>query len=200
MFTPRTVEELAPTVDRLADGLVDELVKTGGGDLLTTVAEPLPVAVIAEMLGVPVADRSLLRPWSAAICRMFELNQDDEAAGGAVRASLEFWRTPKDLIDQRRKRPGQDLITALIMAHDQGDRLSEQEMISTCVLLLNAGHEATVNATTTGWWTLFRHPDQCKLLRSAHGTLPTAIEGTALRHASADVRALGLTISRLGGR
>ncbi|HEV3309360.1 MAG TPA: cytochrome P450 [Chloroflexota bacterium] len=175
-FTPRTIEQLAPTVERLAAGLVDELLAAGGGDLLMMVAEPLPVAVIAEMLGVPVSDRHLLRPWSAAICRMFELNPDENAARGAVRASIEFSAYLRALIDERRSAPGEDLISALIAAHEEGDRLTEQEMISTCVLLLNAGHEATVNATTTGWWTLFRHPDQLEQLRGMPRTIPNAIE------------------------
>lgn len=175
-FTPRTFERLVPTVQRLAAGFVDELVAAGGGDLLTVVAEPLPVAVIAEMLGIPAADRRLLRPWSAAICGMFELNPDDQTARRAVRASLEFSDYLRDLIAERRKAPGGDLISALIIAHEEGDRLTEQEMISTCVLLLNAGHEATVNATVGGWWTLFRHPDQLELLRGAPDMLAAAIE------------------------
>ncbi|HBF84654.1 MAG TPA: cytochrome P450 [Streptomyces sp.] len=175
-FTPRRVEELAPTVERLAAGLVDAFVAEGGGDLLTAVAEPLPVAVIAEMLGVPEADRALLRPWSAAICGMFELNPPEETARAAVRASVEFSAYLRGLIAARRANPGPDLITALIAAHDEDDRLTEQEIVSTCVLLLNAGHEATVNATANGWRVLFRHPEQLALLRADHGLLPTAVE------------------------
>ncbi|MDT0427824.1 cytochrome P450 [Streptomyces salyersiae] len=175
-FTPRRVEELAPTVERLAAGLVDAFVAEGGGDLLTAVAEPLPVAVIAEMLGVPEADRALLRPWSAAICGMFELNPSEETARAAVRASVEFSAYLRGLIAARRANPGPDLITALIAAHDEDDRLTEQEIVSTCVLLLNAGHEATVNATANGWRVLFRHPEQLALLRADHGLLPTAVE------------------------
>jgi cytochrome P450 len=175
-FTPRTVEGLAPKVRRLADELVERLVGSGGGDLLTMVAEPLPVAVIAEMLGVHTADRRLLRPWSAAIVGMFELNPDDEAAARAVTASLEFSAYLRELITQRRRSPGDDLISGLIAAHDREDRLSEQEMISTCVLLLNAGHEATVNATVSGWWTLFRHPDQLARLRRSHDLLASAVD------------------------
>ncbi|CAO0833497.1 L-2-hydroxyglutarate dehydrogenase [Streptomyces microflavus] len=91
-FTPRTVENLAPTVRRLAAGLVDAFVAKGGGDLLAEVAEPLPVAVIAEMLGVPEEDRVPLRPWSAAICGMYELNPSEETAAAAVRASEVFPR------------------------------------------------------------------------------------------------------------
>ncbi|THA36548.1 cytochrome P450 [Streptomyces sp. A1277] len=175
-FTPRTVEQLVPTVRRLAAGLVDDFVERGGGDLLAAVAEPLPVAVIAEMLGIPESDRAPLRPWSAAICGMFELNPSEETARAAVRACLEFSAYLRELIAERRTNPGPDLISALVAAHDEGERLTEQEMVSTCVLLLNAGHEATVNTTANGWWTLLRHPEQLAALRADHGLLPTAVE------------------------
>ncbi|QDY78048.1 cytochrome P450 [Streptomyces qinzhouensis] len=175
-FTPRTVAALEPTVRRLAAELVAGLTAAGGGDLLADVAEPLPVAVIAEMLGIPEADRRLLRPWSADICGMFELNPSEETARKAVTASTEFSGYLRTLIAERRTDPGEDLISALIAAYDEGDRLSEQEMISTCVLLLNAGHEATVNTTANGWWTLFRHPEQLAALRADHSLLPTAVE------------------------
>ncbi|MFG3284094.1 cytochrome P450 [Streptomyces sp. NPDC048111] len=184
-FTPRTVERLAPTVRRLAAGLVERFVAAGGGDLVAEVAEPLPVAVIAEMLGIPEADRPLLRPWSAAICGMYELGPDEETAARAVRASLEFSAYLRELIRERRTRPREDLVSALIAAYDgesegasgRTARLSEQEMVSTCVLLLNAGHEATVNTTANGWLALLRHPEQLAALRAApRALLPTAIE------------------------
>ncbi|MEU7029339.1 cytochrome P450 [Streptomyces sp. NPDC046275] len=170
-FTPRTVERLAPTVRRLAAGLVADLVAAGGGDLQAAVAEPLPVAVIAEMLGIPEEDeeRARLRPWSADICGMFELNPSEETARRAVRASIEFSDYLRELIARRREDPGDDLISGLLGVTE----LTEQEMISTCVLLLNAGHEATVNTTVNGWWTLFRHgvrPDVDP------GKLSTAVE------------------------
>ncbi|MEW1773242.1 cytochrome P450 [Streptomyces sp. NPDC086777] len=175
-FTPRTVERLKPYVARLAGELVDALVRSGGGDLLADVAEPLPVAVIAEMLGIPEADRAPLRPWSAEICGMYELNPSEDTAAKAVRASVEFSDYLRELIAERRKEPGDDLISGLIEAHDEGDRLTEQEMISTAVLLLNAGHEATVNATVNGWYALFRNPAQLAALRADHSLVPTAIE------------------------
>ncbi|MEV7124946.1 cytochrome P450 [Streptomyces sp. NPDC093260] len=175
-FTPRTVERLKPYVHELAGRLVGALVEAGGGDLLADVAEPLPVAVIAEMLGIPEADRPLLRPWSAAICGMYELNPSGETAARAVRASVEFSEYLRELIAARREKPGEDLISGLIAAHDEGDRLTEQEMISTAVLLLNAGHEATVNATVNGWWALFRNPDQLAALRADLALVPTAVE------------------------
>ncbi|WP_037850737.1 cytochrome P450 [Streptomyces sp. NRRL S-340] len=175
-FTPRTVERLKPYVHRLANELVAALVAQGGGDLLADVAEPLPVAVIAEMLGIPEQDRDRLRPWSADICGMYELNPPQETAAKAVRASVEFSQYLRELIAIRRAEPGEDLISGLIAAHDEGDRLTEQEMISTAVLLLNAGHEATVNATANGWWALFRHPEQLAALRADHSLVPSAVE------------------------
>ncbi|WP_328692975.1 cytochrome P450 [Streptomyces phaeochromogenes] len=175
-FTPRTVERLRPYVDGLASELVGELVAAGGGDLLTVVAEPLPVAVIAEMLGIPEPERAQLRPWSADICGMYELSPSEETAEKAVRASVEFTEFLRELIAVRRKEPGDDLVSGLIAAYDEGDRLSEQEMISTCVLLLNAGHEATVNATVNGWWALFRNPGQLAALRADRGLVGTAVE------------------------
>ncbi|MFD9096183.1 cytochrome P450 [Streptomyces collinus] len=175
-FTPRTVEALVPYVRNLANELVAGLVAAGGGDLLTDVAEPLPVAVIAEMLGIPESDRGPLRPWSADICGMYELNPSGDSAQRAVRASVEFSGYLRELIAERRENPGEDLISGLIAAHDEGDRLTEQEMISTAVLLLNAGHEATVNATVNGWWALFRNPDQLAALRADHSLVPAAVE------------------------
>ncbi|MFD8482621.1 cytochrome P450 [Kitasatospora sp. NPDC059673] len=176
-FTPRMVESLRPTVRRLAGELVDGLLADGGGDLIAKVAEPLPVAVIAEMLGVPEADRHLLRPWSADITGMFELNPDQDTARRAVTASLEFSAYLRELIRRRREEPGTDLISALAQAAEDGQVLSEQEMISTCVLLLNAGHEATVNTTGNGWWALLRNPGELARLRgSVDELLPTAIE------------------------
>ncbi|MCP3769573.1 cytochrome P450 [Streptomyces sp. MAR25Y5] len=176
-FTPRTVERLKPYVEGLAGDLVAALVDAGGGDLLTDVAEPLPVAVIAEMLGIPESDRAPLRPWSADICGMYELNPSRETAERAVRASVEFTEYLRELIAHRRAHPGDDLVSGLIAAHDEDDdRLTEQEMISTCVLLLNAGHEATVNSTVNGWAALFRNPGQLAALRADHSLVPTAVE------------------------
>ncbi|MFI6509582.1 cytochrome P450 [Streptosporangium sp. NPDC050855] len=175
-FTPRMVEALRPKVARMAGRLVDDFVERGGGDLIAEVAEPLPVAVIAEMLGVPEADRHLLRPWSARICGMYELRPSVEAQHAAVRAAEEFSAYLVDLARARRADPGDDLISALALVADEGDRLTEEELVGTCVLLLNAGHEATVNVTGNGWWALFRNPAELERLRADPGLLPTAIE------------------------
>lgn len=171
-FTPRRVEALRPVVERLAGGLVDAFVAKGGGDLIAEVAEPLPVTVIAELLGIPESDRHLLRPWSAAICGMYELNPPRETAAGAVRAAEEFSGYLRGLARRRAADPQDDLVSALAAV----EGLSEDELIGTCVLLLNAGHEATVNVTGNGWWALFRNPDQLAKLRADASLVPAAIE------------------------
>ena len=175
-FTPRTVEQLRGTVQRVTDELVENALQQGEFDLLATIAEPLPVTVIAEMLGVPEGDRHLLRPWSADICGMYELDPSEQAAATAVRACEEFGGYLKALSRERRARPQDDLITALTQVVDGGDVLSEDELVGTCVLLLNAGHEATVGVTGNGWWSLLRHPAELARLRADPCLLPTAVE------------------------
>jgi cytochrome P450 len=175
-FTPKMVEGLRPTIQRLMDGLVDRVEGRGEFDLIKEVAEPLPVTVIAELLGIPEADRHHLRPWSAEICRMYELNPTEEDARAASAAAIEFSDYLRTLIRERRREPTHDLIGELVRVVDQGDRLTEDEMIGTCVLILNAGHEATVNVTGNGWWALFRNPDQLEMLRSDRSLVPKAVE------------------------
>jgi len=179
-FTPRRVESLRPVIRATVDRLVDGLLERGAGgavtDLIATVAEPLPVTVIADLLGVPETDRHLLRPWSKDICGMYELSPSPEAAAAASRAAEEFSAYLLQLSRLRRESPRDDLVTALTQVVDEGDTLSEDELVGTCVLLLNAGHEASVNVTGNGWLALFGHPDQLSALRADHGMLPTALE------------------------
>ncbi len=175
-FTPRRVEELRPTIQHIVDGLVDEALELGEFDLLATVLEPLPVTVIAELLGIPEADRHLLRPWSSEICLMYELNPSEEYARRAVNASIEFGDYLAGLSRTRRTNPGSDLISGLTQVVDEGDRLTEDELVGTCVLLLNAGHEASVNGSGNGWWALFRNPDQLARLRAEPSLLLRAVE------------------------
>src|SRR5207237_4651203 len=121
-------------------------------------------------------DRHRRRPWSAGICLMYELNPSEDEGRRAVRASREFSDYLRKLSRDRRRNPRDDLISTLAQVVDEGDRLTEDELIGTCVLLLNAGHEATVNVTGNGWWALFRNPDQLALLRGDHALIPRAVE------------------------
>ena len=175
-FTPRTVEGLRPRVTELVDGLVTAARDRGEFDLLADVIERLPVAVIAELLGIPEEDRPLLRPWSADMTLMFELarSQDDERR--AVRATVEFSDYVRGVVRARRASPRADLLSQLALVGEAGDRLSEDELIATAILLLNAGHEASVNGAANAWWTLFRHPAALASLRAEPGLVPTAVE------------------------
>lgn len=175
-FTPATVESMRPRIESIVEGLVDRALEAGEFDLIADVAEPLPVTVIAELLGVPEADRHLLRPWSADICLMYELNPPEDSQHKAVAASLAFGGYLRDLARARRARPGDDLVSGLAQVAEAGDALTEDELIGTCALLLNAGHEASVNGTGNAWWTLFRHPDALAALRADPALAPTAIE------------------------
>lgn len=180
-FARGHVERLRPWVEELAGRLVDGLVEESGGsrpvDLLGGMAEELPVAVIAELLGVPEADRPLLRPWSNAIVKMYEYGRTAAIEESAERAADEFVAYLRELAAERRKNPGEDLLSHLVNVRDsEGDRLTEDELVTTCILLLNAGHEATVNVTGNGTLALLRHPAQLRRLREDRSLLPTAIE------------------------
>ena len=175
-FTPRTVEGLRPRVTALVDGLVSAALERGEFDLLADLIELLPVAVIAELLGIPPADRGLLRPWSADMTLMFELTRSEADERRAVQATVEFSDYLRALVRERRARPRADLLSELSLVAEAGDHLSEDELIATAILLLNAGHEASVNGAANAWWTLFRHPEALAALRSDPGLVPTAVE------------------------
>jgi unspecific monooxygenase len=170
------VESLRRAIERKMVELVDAVRGAGTFDLIPTLAEPLPVWVIAELLGVPEADRHLLRPWSADICRMYELHPSAEDRRRSVDACVAFGDYLRDLARERRAAPAGDLISELAVVADGGDRLTEDELIGTCVLLLNAGHEASVNVAGNGWWSLFRRPDELARLRADRSLVRSAIE------------------------
>ena len=170
-FNRGHVERLRPTVERLADGLVVKLAAAGSGDLLEALAQPLPVAVIAELLDVPEDDRSRLVPWSNAIVKMYEYGLPKEGRVAAERAATEFVGFLRELAERRRREPGPDLITDLLAAD-----LTEDEVVATAVLLLMAGHEATVNVIGNGVWALLRHPEQWRRLVDDPGLVGTAVE------------------------
>jgi cytochrome P450 len=147
------VARLAPRIEQLAEGLLDAAAPPGSAepfDVLAAYAEPLPVLVIAELLGVPEADRVHLRPWSQAIVMMYEVDRTDEQEAQARAASAEFSDYVEALAADRARHPGDDLLTDLVQARDGGDRLSGRELVATAVLLLNAGHEASVNGFGNG--------------------------------------------------
>jgi cytochrome P450 len=176
-FTPRTVEGLRPRIETIVDGVVGQARDLGEFDLIADLMELVPVTVIAELLGIPEADRHLLRPWSADMTLMFELNPSPEMQRRATEASAAFEAYLRDLVRARRSDPGRDLLSELAAVVEAGgDRLTEGELIGTAVLLLNAGHEASVNGAANSWYALFRHPDELAALRADPSLAPTAIE------------------------
>ena len=176
-FTPGTVEALRPRIEHIVGIVVDRARGLGEFDLIADLLELVPVTVIAELLGVPEADRHLLRPWSADMTLMFELNPSPEMQRRATDASAAFEAYVRELTRKRRARRGEDLISELAAVVEAGgDRLTEDELIGTAVLLLNAGHEASVNGAANSWWALFRHPESLAALRADPALVPTAIE------------------------
>ncbi|MEU4739253.1 cytochrome P450 [Actinosynnema sp. NPDC023658] len=175
------VERLRPWIadlaDRLVDGLVAEIGSEGRADLLSHVATPLPVEVIAELLGVPAGDRALLQPWSNAIVKMYEFGLAEDKKVAAERAATEFVAYLRELIALRRTSPGDDLVSDLVAVTDtDGAKLTEDELVATAVLLLMAGHEATVNVIGNGVRALMNHQDQWRRLVDDPALMPTAVE------------------------
>jgi len=175
-FGPRRIGALRGRIQELVDGLLEQLIPRGQMEFMEELAVPLPVYVISELLGWPVEERHRLRPWSAAIVKLYEKdhNRMDEARAEA--ATAEFADMLTQLVNERRKAPAGDLISALVQVESDGDQLSHDELIASCMLLLNAGHEATVNAAGNSMLALLRHPDQLEQLKANRGLLPTAIE------------------------
>ena len=180
-FSRSRIDSLKPEIERLAGILLDKadlkLRTTGTFDLIADYAEPLPVKVIAALLGFPDEDEHLLRPWSQAIVKMYEVNPSEQAQAEARLAAHEFAEYVRGLMVERKARPGEDLISELASVEEAGEKLNTQELIATCVLLLNAGHEASVNGFGNGIVAALQREDQLALLRTnPRGVTDTAIE------------------------
>jgi len=177
-FTPRVVEQLRPRVVELVDELLDRVAERGHIELIEDLAYPLPVRVISEMLGVPSEDHETFKGWSGELARSLdpEALVPAEVLERRQQAVLSFHGYFRGLIAERRVRPQDDLLTALIAAEDEGHRLAEEELLSTCVLLLVAGHETTVNLIGNGMLALLRHPNQLRRLRDDPSVARAAVE------------------------
>ncbi len=167
-FNKNKIESLRPDVERLTTALLKDietkLAETGQFDVIADFAEPLPVKVIAALLGFPDEDEHLLRPWSQAIVKMYEVSRTPEDELAAQVASHEFAEYVRALMEERKRKPGTDLISDLAAVEEDGQKLNAQELIATCVLLLNAGHEASVNGFGNGFVAMIERPSQHKLL------------------------------------
>ena len=197
------VERMRPRIEELVDAMLDEL--HGTVDILASFAEPLPVFVICDLLGVPRDDHVQLRAWSQAIVHMYEQDVDQAVRDEAVSAATDFAAYVRTVITERRAAPGDDLISDLLAERDGAARLSDDELVASVVLLLNAGHEASVNVFGNGIHALLTHPDQLDRITSGAVPMPTALEELIRfdaplqlfeRTATADVEVAGVTVRR----
>jgi cytochrome P450 len=185
-FTPRMVEGLRPRIQEIADGLLDDVEAQGEADLVDSYAFPLPIVVIAELLGIPPGDRDRFRVWS----NTFVSPPLGEAAlEQFVRHAEEFLAYLHDLFERRRREPADDLVSALVQAEEHGDSLSENELYSMVVLLIVAGHETTVSLIANSVLALLAQPGELDKLRRDPSLVRAAIE-ELLRYDSPVERAI----------
>jgi cytochrome P450 len=177
-FTPRAVENMRQKIEDVVEQLLDQQRGKATFDLMGSVAYQVPVLVICELLGVPEADRGRFSEWSAALAKGLDIlsvpDPDSVRRGNEAAAGLTAYF--RQLIATRRTQPGDDLLTALIAAEEAGDRLTEDELLATCVLLFFAGHETTVNLIGNGILALLRWPDQLDRLRKEPALMGGAVE------------------------
>jgi cytochrome P450 len=175
-FTPRRVHDLRPRVEAIVDDLLGAVAPAGELEVVADLAHPLPFIVIAELLGVPATDRDRFRGWAGDLALVLEPVQSDERRTRALAASVKLGEYLRPQFAERRARPRDDLLTALVQAEQDGDRLSESELGANVVQLLIAGHETTQNLIANGLWALLRHPGQLARLRDDPQLVPAAVE------------------------
>ncbi|MEH3032929.1 MAG: cytochrome P450 [Aeromicrobium erythreum] len=166
------VERLGPRVAELADAMLDAIDPSAPVDVLAAYAEPMPVYVIADLLGVPRDDHARLRDWSQAIVHMYEVGVDDATRDAAVEASVAFADYVRGVVAHKRRAPGDDLVSHLV---EEGS-LSDDELVASVALLLNAGHEASVNVFGNGLHALLEHRDQLDRVTAGEVSVATALE------------------------
>ncbi len=176
-FTPRTIERLAPRIEALVEELLDGMDREGSGDFMAEFAMPLPVTVIAELLGVPPQDRPAFRRWSADLIGASDATHQSEGGyEAALAAEAGIAQYFRDMMAERRLRPTEDLTSLLLQVHDEEDRLDEGELLGMLTLLLVAGHETTVNLLGNGLAALVEHPDAWERLRATPSLAEGAVE------------------------
>ncbi len=175
-FNPRMIEALRPRVQQLVDEYLDAVAAQGEMDVVADLAFPLPFTVISEMLGMPEGNRQSLREWSHALTKTLDpiITPDDVEA--AFQASDRMSAHVEAVVAAKRREPADDLLSALIAAEDEGDMLTEEELLSQVVLLYIAGHETTVNLIGNGTLALLRHPDELARLRADSSFDANAVE------------------------
>lgn len=175
-FLPHAIEALRPRIRRIADTLLDQIEDPAAFDVIQAIAYPLPVIVMAELLGVPPEDRVQFKLWSDRRARLLEPTITASEIQIAIQTAREFDAYFLNVIEARRKEPRDDLISTLVAAEEAGDQLTQSELLVMLRLLLIAGNETTTNLIGNGLLALLRHPDQLQMLRDDPGLMPSAIE------------------------
>ncbi len=175
-FTRRMAERLQPAIQDTADFLLDKVQADGEMDLMLHYASPLPLITIAELLGIPRSDRERLRNWTIDLTRGIDIGPSQDVIERAAQSTLELIDYLRTIVAMRRRTRKDDLISALIAAEEEGDKLSEDEMLSMCVLLVGAGHETTINLIGNGTLALLQQPDQWTRLRDDAACTEGAVE------------------------
>ena len=176
VFTSRSVTALEPVIAELSRELTDRCREMGTFDLLADYAQRYSVAVVGEVLGVPRADTQRLLDWSHAIVKMYELSASDDLKARANAAAGEFIDYTRGMIAEKRRSPDERLVSQLAQVSEDGERLSDDEIVSTTMVLLEAGHEATVNTMGNGMKALLTHRDQWRRLVAGEVDATTAVE------------------------
>jgi cytochrome P450 len=175
-FTRRSSEAFRPRLEEAAAGIVDRALESGTLDVIEDFATPIPVAMIAELMGLPAEDHRQVLAWSHAIVKVFDQNVTDADGEAAETATLDFVAYLQEIVEMRRKHRGEDLISSMVDVEDAGDTLTDEEIVGTSILTLNAGHEATVHAIGNGLLALAREHVQYGRLHRGEAGVETAVD------------------------
>lgn len=176
-FSPRMIDSMRPRIQGIVDELIDAVLPTGQMEVIEDLAFALPVAVLATIMGVPRGDSAKFRTWADSLLAFQGVNKPSMAVLEHAQATLiEVRGYLRSLIQMRRREPGEDLVSELVAVEQEGEKLTEDELINTCVTLLVAGHETTTSLIGNGLFLLLEHPEQWQLLKDEPQRLPEAIE------------------------
>lgn len=204
-FTPRTVERLRDHITELVDTMLDDVTGSGGMDVIDNFAYPLPALVICELMGVPTSDRDLFKGWSGEVAPVLDPWSPPDVLEKAIGTLGQFGLYFFGLIEERRKDPQDDLVSALLQAEEQEDKLAMDELLALCILIFIAGHETTQNLIGNGLLALLRNRDQLEMLRDDPSLAKGAVEELlrydspvqlTARNATDDVEVAGTTIRK----
>ncbi|MBO9610351.1 MAG: cytochrome P450 [Paenibacillaceae bacterium] len=204
-FTPAMIRQLQPSIEAIAAALLREMSGKRQHELIADFAYRLPMYVISDLIGVPQEDRHYSQRWSEAFISFIDFHRTMDELDRASDEMLHAREYFKELVASKRRHPVDDIVSHLAMLQDEGGPITEEEIVASCVLLLSAGHETTVNLIANGYYLLLRHPEQCRRLQEDWSLLPNAVEEmlryeppalTSSRWVSEDIEFYGHTLRK----